>query len=142
MHIVVGALTTPTGGRAVRRAALEAAATGATVHLVVFVEPPRDRTGARGYQQELERATRRFEAEAPGLLDADVPWEVHAPAGFSRPSDAIVNVVERLGADLVVIGMRRRSRVGKAVLGSNAADILLRVECAVLSVPAPVDANW
>ena len=142
MEIVVGALTTPTGSRAIRRAAEEAARTGGKVHVVAFVEPPRDGTAARSYQQELARIGQQLEGEVPELLGREVPWEVHVPAGFSRPSDAIVNVVERIGADLVVIGMRRRSRVGKAVLGSNAADILLQVDCGVLSVPAPEDANW
>jgi nucleotide-binding universal stress UspA family protein len=41
------------------------------------------------------------------------------------------------GVDLIVIGMRRRSRVGKLLLGSTAQDVLLGADCAVLAVRSP-----
>ena len=39
-----------------------------------------------------------------------------------------------LEADLCVIGVRRRSAVGKMLLGSNAHRILMDAPCAVLAV--------
>jgi nucleotide-binding universal stress UspA family protein len=49
---------------------------------------------------------------------------------------AIVDEAREVGASLVVIGMRRRSRVGKLLLGSTAQDILLGVACPVLAIKA------
>jgi nucleotide-binding universal stress UspA family protein len=50
------------------------------------------------------------------------------------PAEDVVTVAKEAGAELIVIGLRRRSPVGKLVLGSNAQDILLQADCAVLAV--------
>ncbi len=41
------------------------------------------------------------------------------------------------GAELLVIGLKRRSAVGKLLMGSAAQRILLDVECPVLGVKGP-----
>ena len=45
-----------------------------------------------------------------------------------------VEEAERVGASLIVIGLRRRTPVGKLILGSNAQRILLDASCPVLAV--------
>lgn len=50
------------------------------------------------------------------------------------PSDAILQVAQREDASLVVVGLHRRSRVGKMLLGSTAQRILLEATCPVLAV--------
>jgi len=52
------------------------------------------------------------------------------------PANDIVEVAEQEDATLIVIGMRRRSPVGKLLLGSNAQTILLNAPCPVLAVKA------
>jgi nucleotide-binding universal stress UspA family protein len=48
----------------------------------------------------------------------------------------VVTVVQEVGAELCVIGIRRRTAVGKMLMGSNAHRILMAAPCPVLAVKA------
>ena len=48
--------------------------------------------------------------------------------------DQVLAVAAEVSADLIVIGLRRRTPVGKLLMGSVAQRILLGAECAVLAV--------
>jgi nucleotide-binding universal stress UspA family protein len=50
------------------------------------------------------------------------------------PADDLIQVAADVQADFIVIGLRRRSPVGKLILGSNAQRILLDASCPVLAV--------
>lgn len=53
-----------------------------------------------------------------------------------RTVDEIHALVETLPASLLIIGIRKRSAVGKLILGSVAQELLLSVPCPVLAVKA------
>ena len=58
---------------------------------------------------------------------------------FVRGKDAVEEIdalVESLPASVVIIGLRKRSPVGKLIMGSVAQEILLTVSCPVLAVKA------
>lgn len=52
-------------------------------------------------------------------------------------SEDLIAVAEDSDAELIVIGLRRRTPVGKLILGSNAQRVLLDAPCPVLAVKAP-----
>ncbi len=51
-----------------------------------------------------------------------------------EPAEDLISIAEASAAELIVIGLRRRSPVGKLILGSNAQRILLDAHCPVLAV--------
>jgi nucleotide-binding universal stress UspA family protein len=58
---------------------------------------------------------------------------------FVRGKDAVEEIeamVKTLPASLLIIGLRKRSAVGKLILGSVAQELLLTVSCPVLAVKA------
>jgi len=62
-------------------------------------------------------------------VEVDVRRSMGADVG-----DQVLAVAADVAADLVVIGLRRRTPVGKLLMGSVAQRILLGAECAVLAV--------
>ena len=49
-------------------------------------------------------------------------------------ADDLIATAEEVGAQLVVLGLRRRSPVGKLILGANAQRVLFDAPCPVLTV--------
>jgi nucleotide-binding universal stress UspA family protein len=81
------------------------------------------------------RANRRLQALIPpGALN----WSDLAVATVSgRPHEAIVADASEQGADLVVLGLPRRSRLEELVVGSTVHRVLRRAAAPALLVPEP-----
>jgi nucleotide-binding universal stress UspA family protein len=130
--IVVGFIPTPEGQAALTRAASEAQLRQTTLLVVASHDPT---------QEGSREAVARFEAEleqvAVRLSDAGLAHEVRRLDRGRLPSEDLLDVADEVDADLVVIGLRRRSAVGKLILGSQAQRILLDAERPVLAVKAP-----
>ncbi len=83
-------------------------------------------------EEQLEEVRRE-------LRDAGVEHEVRQLVRGMDPADDLVNVANEVTAEFIVIGLRRRSPVGKLILGSNAQRVLLDAPCPVLAVKADED---
>ncbi|QSR31927.1 universal stress protein UspA [Nocardioides sp. S5] len=83
------------------------------------------------YADEDQLARLATELAASGV-EVDVRRSMGADVG-----DQVLAVAGDVSADLIVIGLRRRSPVGKLLMGSVAQRILLGAECAVLAVKPP-----
>lgn len=122
--IVVGFIATAEG-----RAALEAAVAEAQrrdERLQVLVHAPRGSD-----QSDIDTAV----AEARERLDStEVGFDVRHVQRGDDVAEALMSAAEHTDASLIVIGLRRRSPLGKLILGSNAQRILLDAPCHVLAV--------
>lgn len=129
MTIVVGYTPTPAG-----RAALVAAAAAAANQqqdLVVVNSSRGDALNDQGFahQADLDWASATLE-------EAGVRFTVRQEIRGREASQEVLDVIEEVGAELCVIGVRRRTAVGKMLLGSNAHRILMDARCPVLAVKA------
>ena len=127
--IVVGYTPNPQGRAAVSAAVEEAGRREARLYVVnassgdAYVD-----NGLAGPEQ-LEDLRRRLD-------EAGVVHEVEQSIGRMEPAEEILDAAERLSADLGVIGIRRRTPVGKLLMGSTAQRVLLQAGCPVLAVKA------
>lgn len=53
---------------------------------------------------------------------------------LADPGDAVIQIAQERGVEVIVIGLRHRSMVGKLILGSTVQRILLDATCPVLAV--------
>jgi nucleotide-binding universal stress UspA family protein len=61
-------------------------------------------------------------------------WALHEAPAHQSPAHAVLDVAAEVNAEVIVVGTRRRSPVGKLLLGSLAQEILLAAETPVLLV--------
>ena len=129
--VVVGFVDSPAGKAALEAAVEEVGRRGARLVLVNSAHGGRHEDGEHvlAIRDAVEAA--RQELEAGG-----VDLEVLEFARGNEPTEDLLAVARERQADLIVIGLRRRSAVGKVLLGSNSQSILLEADCPVLAVKA------
>ena len=131
MAIVVGYVPTKEGRAALAAAASEARLRNAKLVVIHSNRGGRDLDAdeARRYEDELQAVRRQLD-------EAGTEHEVRQLVRGMEPAEDLIAVAEEVEATLIVIGLRRRTPVGKLILGSNAQRILLDAPCAVLAVKA------
>jgi nucleotide-binding universal stress UspA family protein len=127
--IVVGYVPKPEGKAALRRAAEEARLRGARLIVINSHRGGREFDNDDAIESEAQLEEVRSE-----LRDAGVEHEVRQLVRGLDPADDLINVANESNAEFIVIGLRRRSPVGKLILGSNAQRVLLDAPCPVLAV--------
>ena len=117
----------------------------AKVHVVSVVDsrsapmpPPLDLAIAMGdaiggseVHREQERAVRD---ELSGAVGATIDWPVRIMLG--TPSSAIVQEANRVGAALIIVGLRRHGRLDRVVHDETALNVMRVAGCPVLGVVA------
>lgn len=130
MSVVVGYVATPEGAAALEAAAAEATTRG--VPLIVILSERSARFGAESH--DTDRAASEVRDRLSGTA---VEHDVRVVGPGRDVAEEIIEAAQTSAAELIVIGLRRRSPVGKLLLGSNAQRILLDAPCPVLAVKPP-----
>ena len=129
--IVVGYVPKSEGRAALRRAVEEAQLRKAKLVIV------NSHRGGRDFDQDDAMDTEaQLQEVRDQLKDSGVEHEIRQLVRGMDPAEDLISVAEEVSADFVVIGLRRRTPVGKLILGSNAQRVLLDATCPVLSVKA------
>lgn len=130
MSVVVAYAPTPEGRAALARAGDECRLREVGL-LIVKTAPNRlpDGVDEQSYEAGLAEACRELEASG-------VRCQVRDVSGDALPAEDVLEAASETSAEVIVIGLRRRTPVGKLLLGSNAQRILLDATCPVLAVKA------
>jgi len=127
--VVVGYVPKPEGEAAVAQGIAEAKLRGAALVVV------NSHRGGRGYDDDASaRSEQDLRALEKKLKGSGLEYDVRQLVRGLEPAEDLIGIAEDCGADLIVIGLRRRTPVGKLILGSNAQRILLDAPCPVLAV--------
>lgn len=142
MTIVVGYVESDEG-RAALRLAIDEAMHRQTKLVVVasgYVGDPFTRQEARTFSDRIRDAQRELSDELEEVgrwIEAKgLDYELRTPVSSVEPSEALVSTAVETKASFIVIGLRRRSLVGKLLLGSTAQRTLLEAPCPVIAVHA------
>jgi nucleotide-binding universal stress UspA family protein len=131
MAVVVGYVPTAEGRAALRQAAQECRLRNTRLVVINSSRGGRSLDAEDSARWEKELAEVRARLEEEGL-----EHEVRQLVLGLEPAEDLIAVAEEVSADMIVIGLRRRSPVGKLILGSNAQRVLLDAPCPVLAVKA------
>jgi nucleotide-binding universal stress UspA family protein len=129
MKILVGYTPKPEGIAAFDFALDHAKLTGAALTVV--------NTGKNGdYSDPVYASAQDIDALEAELSKAGIEYEIRRPVDGLSATDSILGIAEEIGADLLVIGLRKRTPVGKLITGSTAQAVLLSSNVPVVAVPA------
>ena len=129
MAVVVGYVPTETGFLAVTEAVREARTFQVPIVIVNVVGVSGFATPTAAEDQDLDSLTARLTSDG-------VEHSVQQIESGESVADLLLGIAEQAQARLIVVGLRRRSPVGKALLGSTAQSVILGANCPVLTVRA------
>jgi nucleotide-binding universal stress UspA family protein len=129
MNILVGYDGSNVAKDALAQAEKQAKAFNAKVVIVASMEfaPQVERHKHKVFQEDLKKAKERFDAQG-----IDCETEVSLK-GASAGEDLLQHARD-LNAELIIIGVKRRSKLEKLVFGSTARYVIMEAPCPVLTV--------
>lgn len=127
--IVVGYIPSPEGEAALDRALKEAAAHQSKLLVVNVIHDDGSTIDSRYIPEETKEKIRAR------LNGTGSDFELVQSTALNV-ADALVEIAEEREAETIVLGLRKRSQVGKLILGSIAQRVLMNADSSVLAVRA------
>ena len=84
--------------------------------------------------EDIQKAEHELERIRISFKEDGIPCETHAMVSSLSAGEDLVQFAEENDIEEIIIGVRRRSKVGKLLFGSNAQYIILQAPCTVVSV--------
>jgi nucleotide-binding universal stress UspA family protein len=83
---------------------------------------------------EVEHATEDLESAKKTVEDDGIACTAKLLVRGMTPGEDIVEYAQEKAIDEIIIGIKRRSKVGKLLFGSNAQYIIIKAPCPVVTV--------
>ena len=129
MKLLVGYDGSNSAKEALVLAVKYAKALDATVDIVTSMQ-----TGTVEQTEEIQQVKKDLEAAEKSVRDKEIPVESHLLIRGMTPGEDLVAFARESGAENIFIGVKRRSKVGKLLFGSNAQYVILKAPCPVTTV--------
>lgn len=126
MKFLVGYDGTESAHRALTLAAEQAKAVDALVYVVTSMEG-----GEKESWEEIKAAEENLEKAKDYLLTSHIQCETIQLARGLSPGEDIVRFAEDNSIDIIFLGIKKKSRTRKILLGSTAQFIILKGPCPV-----------
>jgi nucleotide-binding universal stress UspA family protein len=129
MKIVLGYDGSEAAKKALKQASRQAKAFDGKVYVVASVV-----SGAAKQTHEIEQSRADLTYAEKYFKEKGVLHESHLLVRGLSPGEDLVQFAGENKADMIIIGVKRKSKVGKLVFGSTAQQVILEASCPVLTV--------
>ena len=85
-------------------------------------------------KEDIDKAESKLENLRKPFIADDIACETRTSVSYESPGEDLVRFAKDNDIDEIIIGVRRRSKVGKLVFGSTAQYVILEAPCPVLAV--------
>ena len=129
MKILVGYDGSEAARKALSLAQIHAGAFDAEVHVLT------SREGGPGLKLiEINRIETDLETIRDALREARISCNVELLIRGMTPGEDLVTYADENGIDEIIVGVEKRSKVGKLIFGSTAQYVILEASCPVVTV--------
>ncbi|MFW6374563.1 MAG: universal stress protein [Thermodesulfobacteriota bacterium] len=90
--------------------------------------------GGEDKAEKIELADSQLAFAEELLNKAAIPCETHLLVRGMTPGEDMVQFAKEKGIESIILGVKRRSKVGKILFGSNAQYVILNAPCPVITV--------
>ena len=129
MKILVGYDGTNAAKEALNLAKVHAKSFGAAVDVVTSMEK-----GSENQREDIDQAERGLEWAKSIFDENDIACNTHLLIRGLTPGEDLIEFAKENNVDEILVGVKRRSKVGKLLMGSTAQYVILKASCPVVSV--------
>jgi len=85
-------------------------------------------------KEDIDKAESKLEKLGTSLKTDDLVCKTQTSVSYQTAGEDLVRFAKENDFDEIIIGIRRRSKVGKLVFGSTAQYVILEAPCPVVAV--------